>query len=418
MQYFKALTSQASNKKYFKLINQTTIEDLCTKQYRMTKAFMDKHLGKIGIIIERNQDHLDKSKAIIDGIKASLADINHKEEGSFVVKMVPLKKNKVNNILSNMILNDKVGLIITWGQDRFIEHIQRWQKGLDIPGIFISNQVSKHKNTFNIFPSRKNYAMELVKTLKEKNIKKLAILTPDYIVKTPLLKTIKNLLKQNEIEIVFDIQYTKDQFDTYDMACRSIFNIDRIKRKDELETIYLEEQLKAHAEGFELNTKHVFLPAEISYDAIFIPDDFKTVLHFTKLFKYYQAKEVPLIGTYQWRSQDLLRPNEEYLEGATFIDFLGDYDKLPIEVNKDKNDATSVGYRTDYKLMGYYTGLISQIALKNSKQNKSQVTRELSQIKLNDTFIQNKKAFTDNEFNWPSFAIEVKNNQFQIPDSY
>ena len=37
---------------------------------------------------------------------------------------------------------------------------------------------------------------------------------------------------------------------------------------------------------------------------------------------------MPLVGTYQWRSQDLPLPNEQYLEGATFID-VGAYSSKP-----------------------------------------------------------------------------------------
>ena len=96
MKYYKVLTAQASNKNYFKKINKTTIKELCTTHYRQTKLFMDKHLGKIGIIIEKNKEYEDKSDAIIAGIKESLKDIAHDKSGSFIVKMVPLKKQKVN----------------------------------------------------------------------------------------------------------------------------------------------------------------------------------------------------------------------------------------------------------------------------------------------------------------------------------
>lgn len=417
MRYYKLLTSMANDKKYFHKIESTTLKNLCTKGYISTNRFMNKHFNRIGIILEQHPDNKDKTSAIIEGIKESLKNVDHKIKGRFVIKKISLVKKKVNRVLSNMILKDKVGIIITWGQKKFIKHIQRWQKGLDIPTIFISNKTKTGKNSFNVFPNRKNYGLEFIKTLKRKNIKSIAILTPQRHKKTPLLRTIKHYLKKYGIRIVEDVQYIKDDFTSYDMACRKIFTINRFTRRAEYNRILSTERRKARREGFKLNKKLVFLPARVDYDAIFIPDDFKTVHHFTKLFKYYQAKNVQLIGTYQWRSDDLLTPKEKILEGATFIDFLGDYKNLPFKVSNVQTKDVSNTFKTDYKLMGYYTGLLGQMVLKKSNNNKSKITVALKKAKINDSFIGKSKAFTNNKFNWPSFAIEIKSNQFKIMSS-
>jgi hypothetical protein len=417
MKYYKLLTSMANDKKYFHKIDATTLDSLCTKSYKSTNRFMNKHFNRIGIILEQHPGNEDKTQAIIEGIKESLRNVDHKVKGRFVIKKIALVKKKVNRVLSNMILKDKVGIIITWGQKKFIKHIQRWQKGLDIPTIFISNKTKTGKNSFNVFPNRKNYGLEFIRTLKRKNIKRIAILTPARHSKTPLLRTIKYYLKKYGITVVEDVQYIKDDYTSYDMACRKIFTINRFARRTEYNQILSSERKKARKEGFKLNKKLVFLPARVDYDAIFIPDDFKTVHYFTKLFKYYQAKNVQLIGTYQWRSDDLLTPKEKILEGATFIDFLGDYKNLPFKVSKTHTKDVSNSFKTDYKLMGYYTGLLGQMVLKKSNNNKSKIRSALRKAKINDNFIGKNKAFTNNKFNWPSFAIEIKSNKFKIISS-
>lgn len=419
LKYFKLLAQQNQDKKYQQLFAKHDPETYCYAEFSATKKFMDFHQDKIGIIIESSADYENKTDAIIAGIKASVENVVHKTKGSFIIRKVPRRKEKVNQIISELVLDQKVGMLISWGEASFVKHVQRWQKSLDIPGLYISNKIEKHNNSFNIFPSRKNYALEFIENLKRKDIKKIAILTPDHLQATPLLKLLKFATKGKGVEIVHDITYQKGNYAQYETICRELFEIDPVARKDELDLIFAQEELKAQAQGLKLNPKHVFLPAKVNFDAIFIPDDFKTVLYFTKIFDYYQAQNVQLIGTYQWRSHELISSGEKLLEGATFIDFLGDYDKLPIEVPRfDNQKVINKGFRTDYKLMGYYAGLIGQVALKASAQNKEFITEELKNLKLNDGFISNQKVFQKNQFNWPSFAIEVRNNKFLVQDHY
>lgn len=385
--------------------------DLCHGHLKESLKVLDEHSNKIGLFIQKEKHNSAKSQAITDGIKASLKKLSPKNKIDIIVAKPKLSKVKINQILAKMVFQHRIGVVVAWGEESFVKHIQNWQNKLEIPGLFISNKVKSIHHSFRVFPNRKNYTLELIKNLKEKNVKKIAFLTPDYLKKTPLLNLIKKALPPSGIEITHDIEYSYNEFQTYDLACKALFNIDPLARKEELEMIRAEEALKAQAKGFKLNTKHVFLPAQTTFDAVFIPDDFRTVLQFTKLFKYYQAKDIHLIGTYQWRSEDLLIPKERYLSGATFVDFLGDYRNLPFEVTK--NDSS---YRTDYKLMGYYTGLLSQKAILESNNSISKAVQRLKTMKLNDGFMKNKPAFEKNQFDWPSFSINVYQNKFHITD--
>lgn len=413
VQHYKLLASLATNKSAHRQYNSASPLILCTEKYKETVTRMQEHNSTIGIIIEDDKENISRASAIINGIKESLPKIN--SDAKFILKKVALKKREVNQTFSDMVLNKKVGIIITWGKQEFITHIQKWQKGLKLPTLFISNKIKNAKESFKIFPNRKNYHLKLVKSLKERNINKVAILTSIEHKNSSFMKLMKAYLKNHNIEIVYDVEYSKNNFDTYDMACRKIFNINRQARKEEFLTIQAQEQQKAQESGFKLNSKLVFLPAKTNYQAIIIPDDFKTVHYFTKLFKYYQAKNLTLIGNYQWRSEELLRPNESFLEGSIFIDFMGDYNDLPINVSSNESDQQiSSKVTTDYKLMGYYSGLISQLAINKSKKSKQNVLRKLNRIKIKDKFLGRRKVFDKNQFNWPSFTINVSNNQFLI----
>ena len=410
IKYYKLLATQIKQINHHEWINHTTIS-LCSTKLNQITNYFDQHSNKIGLIIQSGDTNHIRAKAIIDGIKESYKKISKKQDIDFIIAKKDLNKKELNQAMAKLVLNHKVGLIISWGENRFVKHIQKWQNKLEIPGLFITNHIKTDNQSFKVFPSRKNYVIELIKNLKLKKIQKLAILTPDYIKETPLLKLIKKALPASGIAITHDIEYSYNEYQTYDFACKKLFEIDPIKRKEELELIYVQEELKAQASGYNLDPRHVFLPAKINFDAVLIPDNFKTVLQFTKLFKYYKASNIDLIGTYQWRSEDLLIPKEEYLNGASFVDFLGDYRNLPFKVTQKDSS-----YRIDYKLMGYYTGILAQKAVLKSNQSKNSILKELRNIKINDKFMSNKKAFTNNAFNWPSFSVNVYNNKFFIQD--
>ncbi len=189
-------------------------------------------------------------------------------------------------------------------------------------------------------------------------------------------------------QIVFSSRYQSE-----------IFVIDRYKRQAEYNAIYREEKRKANAQGFGLNKNLVFLPAQVNFDAIFIPDNFKMVNHFAKLFQYYQAKDLTLFGTHEWRSEELVETNKSYLDGSFFVDFIDS----PQKFNESRLSPT-----LDYKLMGYFSGLVAKHALKKAGESRESVTNALVKMK----FSKDKAAFRRNEFNWPTYAFEIQENRF------
>lgn len=412
IKYFKIL-SRLSQKKYgFNYLTRNSTQSLCTIYYKKTMNFIGKHSGKVGIIFEEGSNNVDKDKAILEGLlKSSKSSAGKK---GYIVKRVKLNNKKINNALSSLILKKKVGVIITWGSKKFLSRIEKWQKRLKVPTLYIDKNSKKSKLAFKIFPNRTNYSIELVKSLRKKKIKKIAILTPEIYLDSELLKNIKKNLKKYNVEIVHDVVYDANNYHSMEAACRKIFNIDVSKRRDEFNQILQKERRMAAAQGFKLNKKLVFLKAQTDFDAIFIPDNFKIVNHFAKLFEYFKAPKLPLVGTYEWRSEELLKTKNKYLDGAVFVDFVGDPKDLPIWENKKLGTSSKekIGIRADYRLMGYYSGLLGRKVLRRTNERKL-VRKKLLKIKLKDKFI-NDMAFRNNQFNWPSYAFEIRENKIEL----
>jgi hypothetical protein len=409
IKYFKLLSKLSQNKNGFMYLTENSTKDLCGVYLRKTTKYINNHSGKIGIIFEEGTGNSEKDKAILSGILRS-SKINKNSSG-YIVKRVKLRNKNINNALSSLILKKKVGVIITWGKPKFLKKIERWQKRLNIPTLYIDNKTKTSKTAFKVFPNRNNYSLELVKSLRKKKIKRLAILTPKSYKNSKLLLLIKKNLKKYGIKVVHDVLYDANDYHTMEMACRKIFNININGRRAEFNRILKKERKQASAEGFKLNKKLVFLTAQTDFDAIFIPDNFKIVNHFAKLFDYFKAPTIPLVGTYEWRSAELTKTKNKYLEGAIFVDFIGNAKDLPIWSRKNMKKKNKVDLNADYKLMGYYSGLLGQKALRKSNKRK-RVENDLRKMKIKDNFLKNSKAFKNNEFNWPSYAFEVRDNQF------
>ncbi len=408
IKYFKLLTKLATehlNNKYF---NKATADELCSDHYTQTMHKMHLHQKKIGIIINNSPVDAEKNKYILNGLLKAIKEPRLKK--LFIVKKVELKNDSVNTALAQLVLDHKVGLLMSWGDKRLVTRLQKWQKGLKIPALFIDSAVKRSKSTFRIFPNRRNYSGKLVSTLRDKQIRRIAFLTPKHAKNSLLLKMIKQQLKQEEIEIVHEVEYDSGDYGTMNLACQKIFNIDRQKRKEEYMAILKEEREKAENEGLPLNWKSVFLPAQVDYDAIFIPDNFKIVHHYIKLFEFYKAPKITLIGNHEWRSTDLLKNNKAFLEGSFFVDFIGKPADLPLLSKNTKNELEideNLGANLDYQLMGYYTSLLGIKAIMNAGKDRSKIVRYLNSAIIHDKFFKHKPAFVRNELNWPSFSFDI-----------
>ena len=407
---YKFLAKEAQSKQDWFQYHSKVI---CQKYHSQLKSLEQNHANKVGVIIQEGKEFLLKNKLILKGILKYRSQTQSDQR--YIIKKVSADPSSVKKAFAELVVKQKVGLIITWGSQKVVNYISKWQELTNIPTLVLEGQAQTSETRLKLFPNRKNYIAQMLKKIKQKKIKRLAILKPLHYKKAPFLLDIEKHLKQNGIEIVFNEVYDSNTFESLDRTCRKIFNINRYKRREEYMKIRKEEMSKAKEAGFALNEKLVFLPAEISYDAIFIPDNVKIVHHFIKLFDYYKMPKIPLIGTYEWRSKDLLKTNSEYLSNAIFFDFVGDYSKTPVisslEKQKTQTLEEGLGIENDYRLMGYYAALLSSNAIKKSQQNKKKLVEIMSQMKINDRFLNSNKAFKQNEFNWPSFAFGIKNER-------
>ena len=130
--------------------------------------------------------------------------------------------------------------------------------------------------------------------------------------------------------------YQRDDFDSMSLAVQRLFEVQ-------------EETVDTEQEG---KTEMIYRQLR-KFDAVFLPDDFKILKYFVKLFQYYTLAETTVIGLHHWRSPQQVA-DKNLLKDGFFIDFIGSYAKLPQGLSATTAPTSLDTIRQiDQRLLGY-----------------------------------------------------------------
>lgn len=129
--------------------------------------------------------------------------------------------------------------------------------------------------------------------------------------------------------------YQRDDFESMSKSVRELFDVQE-------ETVDTEEEGRNQVVYRQLR----------KYDAIFLPDDFKMLKYFVKIFAYYNLEDMPVIGLHNWRSPELLTGGKLPGNGF-FVDFIGSYSNLPPGLNTSIPHSLAAIRKIDQHLLGY-----------------------------------------------------------------
>src|SRR5690606_8271449 len=123
----------------------------------------------------------------------------------------------------------------------------------------------------------------------------------------------------------------------------------------------------------------------VDVDAVFLPDDFRSVRHFAKLFKYFGVEKLAMIGNHEWRSPALIEPFDEFLEGSIFADFIGSYADIPRPLRVPVmgspyfiHPENVIG--VDFQLIGYRVARTAALASQNPAVKRRHLARMMLQL--------------------------------------
>ena len=389
------------------------------------KLIQTRYKKKIGVMLPLSSPRFsEQSMSVISGMHGYFND--SAEFRRFVIIKDSYGSNRdLRAKLAELILVDKVAVIIGGITIDDAVILDSYADKLMIPTLLLRHPEPKKissRNTFYINPDGKRLAAGLARYVLRKKFTRIGVLEPRFK-KNRFNRIFIDQLAKSKIE-VSTYAYTPNDYESMEAAAKKMFGIDFEERKEEYDDLVTARKEESKGLGITFQKRFVTLPPIINIDAVFLPDHFRNVRHFIKIFRFLGVDHIPLIGNQQWRSSHLVNPPESFLNGSVFIDFVGSYRYLPpgIEIPPlerpnllSAKDTVSV----DFQLMGYRSISVAKSALDTGKK------RRKLRLVIKDLQEETRKYFPPGPiFNqrksaqWPGFLFRIDGEKVILHSSY
>jgi branched-chain amino acid transport system substrate-binding protein len=154
------------------------------------------------------------------------------------------------------------------------------------------------------------------------------------------------------------------------------------------------------------------LPPVVDFDAIFIPDGPKAIGQIAPMLAYNDIRDVYLIGTNIWNTNEFVRRGQNFVNSSIFTDgFYGqDESFLSSQFYQNYSETFNKSPST-FSLLGYDSGLVVRSVLSRGANSRLEFTQQVAQNKgipgaLSTLILNNKK-----EFIRPVVTLTVKDGE-------
>lgn len=279
----------------------------------------------------------------------------------------------------------------------------------------------RNRFIFSLHPSEVHSATSLKTELNKRNLHKIAVLRPEgssdsFIQKLRDYSTGDSVA----VSITGDYIYDPNDIKSIKTTLEKLLQIDYQKRAAEFKILYDTAKEAAELQGETFNPNTISLPPILDFDAVFIPDHFKSIRHIAKIFQFFGVKSITLVGDYLWRNQLLINPWDPMISGSLFYDFIGNYKDLPSEIGlKIRGNGIFINPSrvmiVDKKLVAYAAGSIAGEILKSEPKNRINVSKNMTELKFQRSYFDAKPLFSESRtLRWPIHFIDVKNARLSI----
>lgn len=388
---------------------------------RLLSRVANNHSGRIGLILPITGRRSDQIVQILTGMRAFFKEVGLDFDKHVILKDSGNTTHGAEVGYAELVLLHNVELVIGGLEQAESEILAQWGASLSFPTVVLTpnrDLANLSPHVFVLYPSEKGLAETLVQAALSKQKKRIAILKPKNLRTDRITKFFKDAVTQSGGAITAEIEYVSGNYESMQKAAKDLFRINAPERANELKEAYEKAKLKAAEERVAFNPKEVLLPPMIDFDALFIPDDFRSVRHFAKLFKFHMADKLTLIGNHEWRSYGLIDPPEPMLDGSFFADFVGSYLSLPASLQIPPSPSPwfiepDLVARVDFRLIGYRIGRVISGLVGQVQPKRSLIPATLAKLKLKES--QKGEATSVFDGNrvaiWPTFVFRVAKNQ-------
>lgn len=332
-------------------------------------------------------------------------------------------KDKLEAQLAQMVWIQQVSIVIGGLWQSEASTLSQWADRLRIPTIILNRkpEAQRSKYTFFVGPDYKLLASSLTRFSLGKNLRRIAILQPQFGHDESLVAAFQAQAEHLRIAITGPLLYNPADFSSIDGLLRKLFHIDDESRNQEMLDLLNKSKENAEALGLPFDPKNLVLPPLVDIDAILIADHFKNVRHISKALNYYGVKKVQLMGVPRWRAFELVDPADDYLNGAIFVDYLGSYKQLPygIQVPTEDKEYFAEGPQAgaaDLKLVVHHALFSALEALVGSKSPRYALYKKLEAAAgPREGFLAGPLIYrADHTSHWPSFLFGVGSGSISL----
>ena len=384
--------------------------------------------GRIGLILPLTGPYGKQATYVVNGLRAAFA-----ESGASFDQLVVLKDsggltNGVAARLAELVFKDRVAMVIGGFERDAAVTLVQWSERLLLPVVILHRErelVNPSKYAFSVYPDEERLASTLALATLQRSFKRIALLKPDSGRADKVTAYFKAAVLANGGQIAAELPYTSNNFESMQSAVRTLLHTEMRGREQEYRQAYKEAKTAAEAEGVAFNAKMVVLKPVVDIDAVFIPDDFRSLRYFAKIFKFNQVNKLPLIGNHEWRSPALLDPYDEFLVGSIFGDFIGNYNKLPSVISAPTL-ATSPYFIepqmvqvVDFQLIGYRAGRIGKALAQQPSINRRAVLRAMAQLTGDQAGLPTAGQIFDKDRHcyWPTYVFSIAPHELRLEHS-
>lgn len=283
-----------------------------------------------------------------------------------------------------------------------------------IPSLLLSQKQSLAQNRLFIFQSAlsgkalmEHLSENLIQNLK---IKKAALLFPEDNYGKYYVNLFKETFQAKGGHIVRGESYKTGEVDFKNVIKKLVNLFDLKSRKKEYETLK-QEFLKKQPEeksgrGKKLTPEHLLEP-EVDFQALFVPDSLKVLKQIVSYLKYFDIKDIHLVGTNLWKKERLMNWKEDFS-----LVFSGTADveekillKSPFYVKYRKAFNSNPGF---FERQAYNTALALRTALENKPKDRFQLQKALESVKSFQGAFFTLKISKDHTFSYPLKLYEIK----------
>jgi hypothetical protein len=336
---------------------------------------------RVGVILPESSPSEQAIQTILSQMKMQLATLGYSSEQTLVIRRVGKERVDALRSAAELVHLDRVAIIVGGLNANHASAITQIADQSQTPALIINAhaQLGITRQTMRVYPPIKRLATRLAENFKNNEVKTVTALFP-----MGANIDLYNLLRQ---ELGGGYAFSQASYDPENP--QSILNAVRSQASR--------------------------LVGSSGRPAVLILDNFRMVRHIVNILATsLPDNKILFAGNQQWRSPALVIPREETLQGAIFVDFIGNYRNLPssIETPISDNDyftTAQAASKIDYQIIGHRLGSLAGEAARFGL-SRHEIARRLQSIsnRWDPYFPKSELAFDQKrESSWPVFLFQV-----------